>query len=1031
LICSLGGMIKRTSTKNDTRNPSWFETLAFHAYLPRSRELWPQLILQLWDQDEASDDDFVGNLILSLNNMDGGGDQESGIENCGGHSEIPPQWKNIFFQEPGDIKQGSVLLGVECTVHEKESTDSLNGDDDDEVKDRDVATDLPSELDMKKSVKPSNRRKAQVTTEKFLPLGSERTVEFIALGCRGLHSPSSVYDMKKPMALFRIGDSATVSTPPSNRPSAKNCNFNVKLQIPNVYLPDDYELAPFLQVKILDGSVKVKGFSKKESVENGKRIVGTGCISLKNLQYYQNLRLSAGSSNAEALPSESDSDSSNDVSIVDAQKLITRSYNQGRQVLEGELEVQPIYDTIKIYRGKPNNESETSRYDLEEVGRLYVFARIIDPNDSITNTSTWDLVMKQLTTPTRYDLHVYILKGKGLPSLDKKGKSDPYVRLRIGDNNGRNDWVVGKVHNNVANPEFFQRFDFACKIPGDNLIEIQVLDQDESLFDSRDDLIGSTRIEITNRVFSKQWREYGIHKPIEHRQLWNPTSRQPQGLLQMWVDAVEQTNKTFPVWDINQPPSQEFEVRIVVWKVQDIPPGDDFTDQSDLFVKMKLGDHDWRETDTHYFAKNGRGSFNYRIKFPVELGEGGKIRGEGASKLKIQVWDADILFNDILCTTQMNLGRAFQNAWIMKDTGLGYQHLGNVEEQLKIAAKREGRNQEDYSEERMRDIPTNWRHDPDGFLSGDAEKYENEIKSWYTPTEDDFDCSSVVEMEVEEGKAEGKEEEEDNNELSMGYGEALESERTGEEEPLLISGLKNITHAEYEAIKKRQRINKKLTEKIVHKTYGATKTVTKTVVKKPHDVIKDTITKKKKKKLSPMNQFRETMGLKTPENSKWISFPVRDLESGELKKTDAKILLSIEIVPKKLANLRKNGEGQDGPNAYPFLPPPEGRVEIGKMLYNPLYALKVCLGDTIGNRVGAGCCCILSTAAFLFIVYFIGPDVMIILQVISMVPPIVAHIILGVILFLIAFACAYCSYKFGTREVEEDAEEYLEDELDP
>eukprot|EP00957_Ditylum_brightwellii_P011167 845826-Ditylum_brightwellii.AAC.1 len=89
-----------------------------------------------------------------------------------------------FFQEPGDIKQGSVLLGVECTVHEKESTDLLNGDDDDEVKDRDVATDLLSELNMKKSIKPSNCRKAQVTTEKFLPLGSERTVELIALGCR-------------------------------------------------------------------------------------------------------------------------------------------------------------------------------------------------------------------------------------------------------------------------------------------------------------------------------------------------------------------------------------------------------------------------------------------------------------------------------------------------------------------------------------------------------------------------------------------------------------------------------------------------------------------------------------------------------------------------------------------------------------------------------------------------------------------------------------------------------------------------------
>ena len=77
--------------------------------------------------------------------------------------------------------------------------------------------------------------------------------------------------------------------------------------------------------------------------------------------------------------------------------------------------------------------------------------------------------------------------------------------------------------------------------------------------------------------------------------------------------------------------------------MEGIPHGDEFTDHSDLYVKLKVGNAKWKSTDTHFLAKQGKGSFNYRIKYPVTLEDGGTIRGEGACKLKIQVWDAGAL----------------------------------------------------------------------------------------------------------------------------------------------------------------------------------------------------------------------------------------------------------------------------------------------------------------------------------------------------------------------------------------------------
>ena len=149
------------------------------------------------------------------------------------------------------------------------------------------------------------------------------------------------------------------------------------------------------------------------------------------------------------------------------------------------------------------------------------------------------------------------------------------------------------------------------------------------------------------------------------------------------MDIVPVFDSKFPVLDITPPPAVDFEARLIIWSCEGIPAGDEFTKQSDLFVKAQLGNSGgWKSTDTHFLAKKGKGSFNYRIKFPLKLKDRGRV-GEGGSVLKLQCWDADLFSSsDCLCETSIDISDALAGAWILKDAGLTYTHYGDGKKQV-------------------------------------------------------------------------------------------------------------------------------------------------------------------------------------------------------------------------------------------------------------------------------------------------------------------------------------------------------------
>jgi len=85
----------------------------------------------------------------------------------------------------------------------------------------------------------------------------------------------------------------------------------------------------------------------------------------------------------------------------------------------------------------------------------------------------------------------------------------------------------------------------------------------------------------------------------------------------------------------------------VVWKARNVVDMDEMEEMNDLFAKVWFEGCAPQETDVHWRAQNGKGSFNWRMKFKLKLGP--RSMHWKFPYLHLQLWDKDVVsFNDCM-----------------------------------------------------------------------------------------------------------------------------------------------------------------------------------------------------------------------------------------------------------------------------------------------------------------------------------------------------------------------------------------------
>jgi len=554
---TLGSQTLISSVKPNSRNPAWYESFQFTTPLPPDRSRRPEVVMQIWDRDEGigESDDFVGNIILRLNEDDG----------------ETPTWRKVFYQEEGDIKCGEILVGVGVvdegtrTVNSPEGSMVVSEDDDEE---------WGENADGGTNVSSSGAAVASLPA-KVVPIQTKNkpaTIDIVALSCRNLKSSGSFYSLSKPYAELHIAGK-TFKTNPSSKPYPAHCNFSQPLTITDVMLPEDYEEAPFLDVTVYD----------KKTV--GKVLLGTGSFWLGDTEHYKEVRSRKrgrswiGGRREGVDEDDGDGDSCCSSNHKDSNEWVGHApYMKNRESLLGDLKCKPIYSVIPLYRGKKTSSKKTTqKYELEEIGQFNIFAKISFKENKRGNPRT-ESIVRAMQMKQKFRVRVYCLDAMDLTAKDGK-TSDPFLRVSLGSSK-----FDSAKHIKTLKPEFYERFDMVCKVPGDSMLKVDVWDYDR--FGSND-LIGSTAIDLESRWFSKDWRAIAV-KPLESRDLKIGSSTQTQGQLKLWVDMVPiQEEKKLEKFDITPPPPHEFDIRAVVWKSEDLPSGGDFSGQADYYVKLR------------------------------------------------------------------------------------------------------------------------------------------------------------------------------------------------------------------------------------------------------------------------------------------------------------------------------------------------------------------------------------------------------------------------------------------------------------
>ena len=227
----------------------------------------------------------------------------------------------------------------------------------------------------------------------------------------------------------------------------------------------------------------------------------------------------------------------------------------------------------------------------------------------VVDVQSDEIIKRLLVQECKSLVRIFIVSAYGLAQRDNDSDSDPFTIVRIGPKSYSDR---ENYKDNESCPDIYKQFDFEAIFPGCPECIVELWDYD-MLFG--DELIGATKVDLEDRYFSADWKSLK-DKPIEHRQLYHPSTRISQGTVKMWAEIIP-TNvdiRLIPTYDISPKPTDEYEVRIAVFDTKELKMMD-AEGTTDGFIKCFFDSNNAKETDTHFRNQNGACSFNYRLIF--------------------------------------------------------------------------------------------------------------------------------------------------------------------------------------------------------------------------------------------------------------------------------------------------------------------------------------------------------------------------------------------------------------------------------
>ncbi|XP_049327745.1 fer-1-like protein 4 [Astyanax mexicanus] len=240
--------------------------------------------------------------------------------------------------------------------------------------------------------------------------------------------------------------------------------------------------------------------------------------------------------------------------------------------------------TFPIYKGKANLEDEDDD-DSDRIMGKYKGSFLIYPISSEEQEEEEDIDF-QITrgipknSPIKVLTRVYVVKATNLAPADPNGKADPYVVVKIGQQqlDSKERYIPKQLH-----PVFGEVFELTVSFPLETELNIIIFDHD---LVGSDDMIGETRIDLENRFYSRHRAGCGLalYYDKDGYNKWRD-SRKPSAIL---ADLCRKNG-------IPSPEYRDTEVKVLnkIFKI----PNEAFPEE--LLKKNKKTEEDYAEMDEH------------------------------------------------------------------------------------------------------------------------------------------------------------------------------------------------------------------------------------------------------------------------------------------------------------------------------------------------------------------------------------------------------------------------------------------------